>query len=147
MEKNNYVVEMTAWGQDDGRGPLKSRKTGNVSSVCGGGTILVLQTAVDRVHVWVVPRLPPHHNQKLLPPLASLILLPAPRKGGMSEQSCGEQNKQSDASGGGCEEGEVESLGWRWGCEHCKIWLMTFWKYGRCHDFQLALNARLCLHW
>lgn len=42
----------------------------------------------------MVPPAALHHNQKPLPPLASLILLPAPGEGGMSGQSCGEQNKQ-----------------------------------------------------
>lgn len=109
-----------------------------------GKLFLSCKTPADRVHVWVVPRPPPRHNQKLLPSLASLILLPAPREGGTSEQSCTEQNKQSDASGGGWEEGK--RIGW--GEVNTAVWLMMFWKCCRrcrrcCHDFQLTLNARL----
>lgn len=56
----------------------------------------------------------------------------------MSEQSCAEQNKQravqvAGGVGGGGE--EVNTV----------VWVVMFWKRRRRRDFQLALNARLCL--
>lgn len=94
---------MTAWGHERwGPLTLSPVKTGNVP-VCGE-TISVLQTLTDRVQVWVVPpQVTSHHNQKLLPPLASFILLPAPGEGGMSQQSYPEQNpaKQTDTGASG----------------------------------------------
>lgn len=55
----------------------------------------------------------------------------------MSEQSCAEQNKQRavQVAGGVGGGEEVNTV----------VWAVMFWKRRRRRDFQLALNARLCL--
>lgn len=65
-------------------------KTGNIHN--SAETISVFHTHTQRVQVWVVPPVTQNHNQKLLPPPAPFILLPALIEGEMSQRSHGEQN-------------------------------------------------------